>query len=85
MQFQAHKVVFTVTQMGDLACRHMSISVSGGLYPHPVIIYTICTLLGFTGGKYENGITAGPGEDWSILNMHTPRKCAIVAQEFDAA
>ena len=85
LNFLNYRTVFTITVLGDKICRHMSVSVPTlRKFAHPITVFTICTMLGFTGGVVDNGITTKPGEDWSMVSQHTPRSCVIVAQPYEA-
>ena len=65
-----YRVVFTHTRDREGGLwRHLSISCVGNRdkYPPPILVYTIATWLGFTGGEVdEHGATIAPGEGWQM-------------------
>jgi hypothetical protein len=74
------RVVYTHTVIEDHHYRHLSISVEGTKYPHPIAAWTIATLFGFTGGVEEHEMTTEPGKDW-LMQVRQEERCVVIAQE----
>jgi hypothetical protein len=47
--FDDYKVVFSITESDGTQWRDLSMSVPGGKYPHPIAVFSMCELFGFTG------------------------------------
>lgn len=86
LHFLSYRVVFTITvDREGKAFRHMSVSIPRkDRYPNEMAVWTICTMLGFTGaktiGEGEN-LTLSPGEDWQGgRKFEGDQNCVVVIQ-----
>jgi hypothetical protein len=54
--FNDYKVVFSITESDSTVWRDLSMSVPGGKFPHPLAVFSMCELFGFTGwdGKSQD-------------------------------
>ena len=81
-RFVAHlntyRVVFTFTLEKGKVWRHLSVSVPGGLYPHPSAVLVIAELFGFTGW---DGHTLDNMPDGWVFHLDDQDHCIVVAQE----
>jgi hypothetical protein len=81
LHVDTYRCVFTYTLVHDGSVyRHLSISVSGEDYPHLLVVFSIASMFGFTGGKDASGVVCtAPGDDW-IVRINTNEHCIVVAQ-----
>jgi hypothetical protein len=74
--FNTFRVVFSITRMGPIAARHLSVSVPGEHYPNPYAVFTLAELFGFTGW---DGRSERPPKTWAI-GMEEAFRAVIVVQ-----
>jgi hypothetical protein len=79
------RVVFTITHAPfhkPDPFRHMSISVPGDKFPHPVVVWTIAHHLGFTGADVQDDVVLEPAETWGVA-MDRDERCMVVQQPYE--
>lgn len=76
--FDAYRVVFTFSRVGNQLWRHMSVSAPGGLYPSLMAIFTLAELFGFTGWNQE-AIKQMP-EDWLAIVFDDPPHVVLIQE-----
>lgn len=83
-QLTHFRCVYSVTLLDGKPNRHLSVSIDKNL-PHPIAVFSIAKLFGFTGGKEEgvgeDAVWVGPGKDWQI-GPHQVERAVIVVQPF---
>lgn len=65
--FDSFRVVFSITEMQGVRVRQLSISLVNrrrGMYPDPIMAFTIADLLGFTGWNGAEGYLNNMPPDW---------------------
>lgn len=73
------RIVYSITEDHDgRRWRHMSISVPSKKFPHPVAVFMLAELFGFTGWDGSN--PEKPGRGWQ-LDLNNAEHCIVVAQE----
>lgn len=80
------RIVYTVTHAPEHAprpFRHLTISVGSGRLPHPIFVWTIADLLGFTEAIMEGDTPVGPG-NW-IVGVDDKEGCVIVQEPLEDA
>lgn len=87
MQNGRYRIVYSVTVCADRRLyRHLSVSVPGPRkLPHPVAVFTVAGMLGFTGGgegEDGHGVIEHPGDDWQV-GVNEDEWCVVVAQEME--
>lgn len=81
--FGGWKVFFTITEApGHPPFRHLTVSVPGTNLPNPMMVWTLATLLGFTGAQLNDGWVVGPGP-WA-MGVDEAERCLIVQQPLEA-
>lgn len=78
------KIVFSVTfapAHGPRPFRFLSVSTVSGRPPHPVLVWTIADLLGFTGAEREGDAVVGPGR-WAC-GVNEDEQCVIVQEPIE--
>ena len=75
--FNSYKVVFSITKSDGMDWRHLSMSIPGGKYPHPLAVFSMCELFGFTGWDGKS-IEMPPG--WAGKTEKRPTKCVVIVQ-----
>lgn len=78
-----YRLVFTITHAPDHKpepFRHLSISVPGKNYPHPVAVWTIAHFLGFTGATVQDDAATEPGP-WGIA-IDEKEHCIVVQEPY---
>jgi len=80
LHVDSYRCVFTYTLMLEgTVYRHLSLSVPGKAYPHPLATKIIADMFGFTGSREAAPDDPGFGPDW-LLDMHEDENCIVVAQ-----
>lgn len=76
-QLDTYRCVFTFTHSKGKVFRHLSISVPSENYPHPLAVWTIAELFGFTGwdGKTVDRVPS----DW-LAGMNKDEHCITIMQ-----
>lgn len=78
VQFGDFRVVFSITHMGHVVARHMSVSVPGDAFPSPNAVFLLAHEFGFTG--WDSAEPGQPGTDWQV-GPHADERSIVVAQE----
>lgn len=77
-----YRVVFSFTHADDMVWRHLSVSISGARWPHPIAVFMIADLFGFTG--YDPNVAGDkPPQGWAISTSDAEH-CVVVAQPIAA-
>lgn len=69
--------VFTFTHDEGKVYRHLTVSVPGKKYPHPIAAFTIARLFGFTGWDEKMGDM--PPDRW-IAGPHCVDRCVVILE-----
>lgn len=83
---EGFRVVFSVTEAPEYRprpFRHLSVSVDGPNYPHPIAVWTLADLLGFTGAEMTDAVVVGPGP-WA-MDIDKTEHCIVVQQPLEDA
>jgi hypothetical protein len=84
---EGFRLVFSITDAPEHSprpFRHMSLSVDGQNYPHPMVVWTLADLLGFTGAETtKDGTIVGSGP-WAVAIDETEH-CVVVQQPLEDA
>lgn len=80
LHLNSYRCVFTYTLVpnGSLY-RHLSVSIPGKEYPHPIAVYQLAHMFGFTGGSVQHGICIGPSVNWAI-SVNRDERCTVVVE-----
>jgi len=84
LHFDSYRAVFTITHAPKLKpepFRHLTVSIPGENYPHPLVVLTLAHYLGFTGATLDNDVVSQPGP-WGI-GADDDEGCAIVQQDYE--
>lgn len=69
---------WTADPSNEFVYRHLTMSVPGDKMPHPVAVFTIARMLGFTGTEDE--VVTNPPENW-IVGVHPYEEGVIIVAE----
>lgn len=85
LDLQGIRVVLSVTQVSEMIrpFLHMTVSVSSGKYPHPLIVWNIAHLLGFTGATTNGEMVVAPGP-WT-MSLDEQQHCVVIQQPLEDA
>jgi hypothetical protein len=94
-QFESFRAVFTFSVSQGSLWRHLSVSVNKReRLPIPMVVFTIASWFGFTGGVPFTGGAHAPaaedlilerGEDWIVGIHKEPIPCIVLAQRIGPA
>lgn len=73
----------TVVPQAPRPLLHMSMSVPGDRYPHPLAVWNMAHVLGFTGATMQDDLVIGPGA-WAIA-VNEEDHCIVVQQPLEDA
>ena len=76
--FQGYRCVFSYTEHGGKMYRHLSVSVDGEQFAHPIAAFTLATEFGFTGWEPAMGEQLPPV--W-MARINKEEHCVVLIQE----
>jgi len=61
--------------------RHLSVSVAGGKWPHPIVVWTLAHMFGFTGAEElaDTGVVRDRAEGWGV-DVNDEEQCIVVIE-----
>lgn len=74
--FGSYRAVLSITHMDGGIFRHITVSVPGGMLPHPIAVFILADLLGLTGWNETMSHNAPP--DW-LVGLDGAHRAAAVA------